>query len=171
MSLIMKKKMNVKIAIVLKSFEPTKDPFGSTKSGPLNSLAKERVHKQALPSGQPACCLRQPSATCNCKQSSGSQKYPLEPRQVIEKSSLLSIRLPLRQSVYTVLRSPHIDKKSREQFEMKIHKQLIIISTNIKQLRDKLFHLKFHEMSGVQMKVIFHYKTRLCCLRQPKRNH
>jgi hypothetical protein len=26
-------------------------------------------------------------------------------------------------------------------------------------------------MSGVQMKVIFHYKTRLCCLRQPKRNH
>nr|YP_009755795.1 ribosomal protein S10 [Gonatozygon brebissonii]QIQ23073.1 ribosomal protein S10 [Gonatozygon brebissonii] len=71
-----------------------------------------------------------------------------------------SIRLPRRRSLYTVLRSPHIDKKSREQFELKTHKQLVIIKTDISQLREKLCYLKFHEISGVQMKVTFHYKTR-----------
>ncbi len=37
------------------------------------------------------------------------------------------IPLPTRRSVYTVLRSPHIDKDSREQFEIRIHKRLIDI--------------------------------------------
>ena len=37
------------------------------------------------------------------------------------------IPLPTQRSVYTVLRSPHVDKKSREQFEMRIHKRLIEI--------------------------------------------
>jgi small subunit ribosomal protein S10 len=30
--------------------------------------------------------------------------------------------------VYTVLRSPHVDKKSREQFEIRVHKRLIDIT-------------------------------------------
>ena len=34
------------------------------------------------------------------------------------------IPLPTRISRYTVLRSPHVDKKSREQFEIRIHKRL-----------------------------------------------
>jgi len=37
------------------------------------------------------------------------------------------IPLPTKIERYTVLRSPHIDKKSREQFEMRIHKRLIEI--------------------------------------------
>lgn len=37
------------------------------------------------------------------------------------------IPLPTKVSRYTVLRSPHVDKKSREQFEMRIHKRLIDI--------------------------------------------
>ena len=37
------------------------------------------------------------------------------------------IPLPTNKRVYTVLRSPHINKKSREQFEMRIHKRLIDI--------------------------------------------
>lgn len=37
------------------------------------------------------------------------------------------IPLPTRIERYTVLRSPHIDKKSREQFEMRTHKRLIDI--------------------------------------------
>ncbi|NQT90983.1 MAG: 30S ribosomal protein S10 [Candidatus Omnitrophica bacterium] len=35
--------------------------------------------------------------------------------------------LPTRREDYTVLRSPHIDKKSREQFQVKTHKRLIDI--------------------------------------------
>lgn len=37
------------------------------------------------------------------------------------------IPLPTRIERYTVLRSPHIDKKSREQFEMRTHKRLVDI--------------------------------------------
>lgn len=37
------------------------------------------------------------------------------------------IPLPTRIERYTVLRSPHIDKKSREQFEMRTHKRIIEI--------------------------------------------
>ena len=38
------------------------------------------------------------------------------------------VPLPTRIERYTVLRSPHIDKKSREQFEIRTHKRLIDIS-------------------------------------------
>ena len=38
------------------------------------------------------------------------------------------IPLPTQISKYTVLRSPHVDKKSREQFEMRVHKRLIDIT-------------------------------------------
>ena len=37
------------------------------------------------------------------------------------------IPLPTKKERYTVLRSPHIDKKSREQFETRTHKRLIDI--------------------------------------------
>ena len=37
------------------------------------------------------------------------------------------IPLPTRIERYTVLRSPHVDKKSREQFEMRTHKRIIDI--------------------------------------------
>lgn len=37
------------------------------------------------------------------------------------------IPLPIEKAIYTVNRSPHIDKKSREQFEMRTHKRVIDI--------------------------------------------
>ena len=37
------------------------------------------------------------------------------------------VPLPTRSELYTVLRSPHVDKKSREQFELKTHKRLLDI--------------------------------------------
>ena len=37
------------------------------------------------------------------------------------------IPLPTKISRFTVLRSPHVDKKSREQFEIRIHKRLLDI--------------------------------------------
>ncbi|HLX64282.1 MAG TPA: 30S ribosomal protein S10 [Planctomycetota bacterium] len=43
------------------------------------------------------------------------------------------IPLPTRVERYTVLRSPHVDKKSREQFEIRTHKRLIdILDTTAK---------------------------------------
>lgn len=37
------------------------------------------------------------------------------------------IPLPTEKAIYTILRSPHVNKDSREQFEMRTHKRLIVI--------------------------------------------
>jgi small subunit ribosomal protein S10 len=54
-------------------------------------------------------------------------------REIVEQARKTNARvsgpipLPTRIERYTVLRSPHVDKKSREQFEMRTHKRLIDI--------------------------------------------
>ena len=40
------------------------------------------------------------------------------------------IPLPTKKEIYTVLRSPHVNKKSREQFRLFFHKRLMIIHTS-----------------------------------------
>src|SRR6266496_1847749 len=51
------------------------------------------------------------------------------------------IPLPTRKAVYTVLRSPHVDKKSREQFEIRSHKRVIDILNSNKKTVDALTKL------------------------------
>lgn len=65
------------------------------------------------------------------------------------------IGLPIKSKLYTVLRSPHKDKKSREQFEFKRWKaQIRINAKNRKNLTNFLFFLiKNSEFPGVQLKV------------------
>ena len=41
------------------------------------------------------------------------------------------IYLPKKQEHFTVLRSPHVDKKARDQFERTTYKRLIVIKTNV----------------------------------------
>jgi small subunit ribosomal protein S10 len=41
------------------------------------------------------------------------------------------IPLPTRKSTFTVVKSPHVYKKGREQFEMRIHKRLIDITSGL----------------------------------------
>nr|QIA60169.1 ribosomal protein S10 [Haplomitrium mnioides]QIA60211.1 ribosomal protein S10 [Haplomitrium mnioides] len=86
---------------------------------------------------------------------------PLENQRLGLLLNTRRIGLPRRQILYTVLRSPHIDKKSREQFGMRIHKQLLVIETETHELREKLNWLKLHDLLGVQLKIISCYETRL----------
>lgn len=51
------------------------------------------------------------------------------------------IPLLTRISKYTVLRSPHVDKKSREQFEVRTHKRLLYILETTPQTMDALMKL------------------------------
>jgi small subunit ribosomal protein S10 len=51
------------------------------------------------------------------------------------------IPLPTKISKYTVLRSPHVNKKSREQFEMRTHKRLIDILNPTPDTIDALMKL------------------------------
>ena len=51
------------------------------------------------------------------------------------------IPLPTRMNRYTVLRSPNVDKKSREQFEVRTHKRLLYILDTTPQTMDALMRL------------------------------
>lgn len=62
------------------------------------------------------------------------------------------IPLPTKRTLYTVLRSPHADKKSREQFEMRIHKRLIDITEPGPQTVDALMKLELPAGVDVEIK-------------------
>ena len=61
------------------------------------------------------------------------------------------IPLPTRIERFTVLRSPHIDKKSREQFEIRTHKRLLDIVDPTPQTVDAL--MKLDLASGVDVEI------------------
>jgi small subunit ribosomal protein S10 len=63
------------------------------------------------------------------------------------------IPLPTRISKYTVLRSPHVDKKSREQFEIRTHKRLMDIMEPTQQTVDALMKLDLSPGVDVEIKL------------------
>ena len=63
------------------------------------------------------------------------------------------IPLPTRIEKFTVNRSPHIDKKSREQFEMRTHKRLLDIVDPTPQTVDALMKLDLAAGVDVEIKL------------------
>ncbi len=63
------------------------------------------------------------------------------------------IPLPTRIEKYTVLRSPHVDKKSREQFEIRTHKRLLDIIDPTPQTVDALMKLDLAAGVDVEIKL------------------
>ena len=61
------------------------------------------------------------------------------------------IPLPTRKRVFTVLRSPHVNKKSREQFQLATHKRLLDIYTSSSRTVDALSKLDLP--SGVEVEI------------------
>jgi len=63
------------------------------------------------------------------------------------------IPLPTDRSVYTVIRSPHVNKDSREQFEMKTHKRLIDILEPTAKTVDSLMRLDLPAGVDIEIKL------------------
>lgn len=63
------------------------------------------------------------------------------------------IPLPTERNLYTVIRSPHKDKDSREQFEMRIHKRLIDILEPTSSTVDSLMRLDLPAGVDIQIKL------------------
>ena len=61
------------------------------------------------------------------------------------------IPLPPEKNVFTILRSPHVNKDSREQFEMRTHKRLIDITDHNAKTVDALKRLDLP--SGVEIEI------------------
>ena len=62
------------------------------------------------------------------------------------------VPLPAKINKFTVLRSPHVDKKSREQFEIRTHKRLIDIFEPTPQTVDALMKLDLPAGVDVEIK-------------------
>jgi len=87
--------------------------------------------------------------------------------KILQKIQSLSLKtsgfftLPTKFSRYTVLRSPHVDKKSREQFEKRIYSKNLFIYFNLKSTFEKqqiTLLLKFLEnsVSGIDLKINYY---------------
>ncbi len=61
------------------------------------------------------------------------------------------VPLPTRKQKICVLRSPHVNKKSREQFEFNTHKRLLYITETTPQTMDSL--MKLDVSAGVQVDI------------------
>ncbi len=77
--------------------------------------------------------------------------------EIVERAKRTGARIagpvPLPTSInrYTVLRSPHVDKKSREQFEVRTHKRVVDILSPKQQTIDAL--MKLDLASGVDVEI------------------
>ncbi len=63
------------------------------------------------------------------------------------------IPLPTDKEMHTVLRSPHVNKKSREQFSLRTHKRLIEIYTPTQKTVDALSKLELPSGVDIQVKL------------------
>lgn len=74
---------------------------------------------------------------------------------VLRNGSTLAgpIPLPTRRSTYTVVKSPHVYKKGREQFEMRVHKRLIDVFEPTPKTIDSLMNLSLPAGCDVEIKM------------------
>lgn len=63
------------------------------------------------------------------------------------------IPLPTEKSIYTILRSPHVNKDSREQFEMRTHKRLIDIEEPTPKTVEALMRLDLPAGVDIEIKL------------------
>jgi small subunit ribosomal protein S10 len=63
------------------------------------------------------------------------------------------IPLPTEKEIFTVLRSPHVNKKAREQFQLRTHKRLIEIYTPTQKTVDALSKLELPSGVDIQVKL------------------
>ena len=63
------------------------------------------------------------------------------------------IPLPTKRTIYTVLRSPFVDKKSREQFQIMVHKRILDLINSSPKTIDALMKLDLAAGVDVQIKL------------------
>lgn len=67
------------------------------------------------------------------------------------------MKFPKKNRKYTVLKSPHVYKQSREQFEMKIHTRLLgltVLSNEESRFEDYLLNIRRNFPVGVSLKIV-----------------
>ena len=71
----------------------------------------------------------------------------------LSNESIKTVELPKHIKRYTLLRSPHVNKKSREQFQRITFKKLLILSLSSVKANFFIKHLRHFEFYGVQLQL------------------
>jgi len=73
----------------------------------------------------------------------------------LNKLNIKIINLPIKTSIYTILKSPHVDKKSREQFKITLFKTIILMNTKIvKNINLNFFMINKPKNIKLKLKII-----------------
>ncbi len=83
--------------------------------------------------------------------------------KIVQKGLLLNINvtnpisLPTKKHLFTVLKSPHVNKKARDQFQLITHKRLIILKCNEFDLENIKLYIDFIKSisSGIEIKITY----------------
>ncbi len=62
------------------------------------------------------------------------------------------VPFPTRKKIFTICRSVHVDKDSREQFELRVHKRLVIFSDYVQDDLSEIVNMRFPEGIHVSVK-------------------
>jgi len=116
-------------------------------------------------------CLAKQGTKLKYKQSNG-EIVPAKPSAELVRdqnndkiNKISCISFPKKRKLFTVLRSPHIDKKSREQFQFVFHKlNFVLKEKNDNKINLFIFLLKNSEFPGVEMEIVLNYHSCLHCL-------
>ena len=141
------------IKISIKSFEISTLQVAKAKIEHLCSLVLLKregrgstLHRKGIPS-------------CVAVTSFSTKTKACEPKR---NESAWYTSLPSSRKKFTLLQSPHIDKKSREQFQWEVFRgQLGMFSQNRRVPALLLFLLKSSEFPGIQLKITIYYSTPL----------
>lgn len=82
-----------------------------------------------------------------------SAKRIVETAKRTEAKVVGPVPLPVRKHVFCVLRSPHVDKKSREHFEIRTHKRLLDILEPSTKTVDALMHIDLPAGVDIEVKL------------------
>lgn len=89
-----------------------------------------------------------------------TEKYLLTVFSFFKLGSVKKLTVPKKCKKITVLRSPHIDKKSREQFQIITHKKKLILSLSNKDIILVMFEiLKNIKFNGVEVEILIEFST------------
>nr|YP_009295261.1 30S ribosomal protein S10 [Dasya binghamiae]AOH77273.1 30S ribosomal protein S10 [Dasya binghamiae] len=80
-----------------------------------------------------------------------SCKSIIETIKITKATIIGPIPLPVKRKIYCVLRSPHVDKDSREHFEIRIHSKIIDVNEPSSQTIDAL--MKLNIPAGVDIEI------------------
>ena len=120
-------------------------------------LAKEKIEELSLLMESREAPPRSIQLPCSAR---GARAVPDAPKKGKAHSS---ISLPSSKKRFTLLKSPHIDKKSREQFQLQTHKAKIETACSSREEACLLLLLlKNSELVGVEVKLAINYSTPFC---------